>query len=737
MKDLNRREFISKAGALTSGLAFSSPLMTGGLKIKYTEALLTSAYVGSIAERLKHINTGHPSLHFNAAKLEQLRNQALVTHKVYAKRLYQWMEHNQSWMPPGVTGDQGDEVNLEESGAFLTNASMAFCLSGRGEYLEVAKTWALKMCDFPDEIISNYGVGIYAAGLARAFDWLYHDLQTKDRLTIKSSLVHIIRQMYENAQPGAEDPSWWVKSYIHHDFCIAMGGFGEASLAVLGEIDEANKYAAFARANFDIIHSLLGDDGAWHEGVADWCYTMAPMLWFYGAWESVTGENLHDQAWLRKTATYRLYHWLPDNHYINLNDSFRSGRYSTSGSASCHLLRRLASIFRDGYAQWLAERDEAFDLKPSPKGVYQAPYEGLSYDFEPQEYLYPDSQTVTWNMLWYDPSVKAIAPDLLPTTHHFRNLDIVIMRTGWTQKDAVVSFTCGPLAGHSLANRIEEGMQLSPGSFSHDHADYASFTLFANGQYFIIPPGYARRASRFQNVVNVNGSDYCGGPALRIKMLGFVKGKHYAYAVGDATEGFLSSLGVDHYRRHVLLFANKWLFIFDDLKLGEKGRQNRTFNRFNWTIHSDPAVHGFEIEKNRVIWKSKTGNHKPLSMSIIEPLEFGWEREMFQSRRGKPMMEALRLTKPEFYRQEKQLLSIFSWDDASEEPVGIINPAFVAVLLENDLAVVFAKKPGIPENLMVDDLSNRKLFLFNSNPGQPDIVIHYDNGNLQRADMGA
>jgi hypothetical protein len=112
-------------------------------------------------------------------------------------------------------------------------------------------------------------------------------------------------------------------------------------------------------------------------------------------------------------------------------------------------------------------------------------------------------------------------------------------------------------------------------------------------------------------------------------------------------------------------------------------------------------------------------------MSIIEPLEFGWEREMFQSRRGKPMLEALRLTKPEFYTHDKQLLSVFSWDDASEEPVGIINPAFVAVLLEKDLAVVFAKKPGIPK--LVNDLSNRKLFLFNSNPGQPDTVIHYEN----------
>src|SRR5690606_29404468 len=98
-----------------------------------------------------------------------------------------------------------------------------------------------------------------------------------------------------------------------------------------------------------------------------------------------------------------------------------------------------------GHAQWLAEKDEEFDYKPSPKGVYMAPYEGLSYRPEPQEYPYPDSQTATWNMLWYDPSVETKSPTDLLTAHHYDNLDIVIMRTGWSNADAVVSHACGPV----------------------------------------------------------------------------------------------------------------------------------------------------------------------------------------------------------------------------------------------------------------------------------------------------
>ena len=281
--------------------------------------------------------------------------------------------------------------------------------------------------------LRNYGIGIYAAGLARAYDWLYHKLTSKEKEIIKGSILDIVSRMYEGSLDGAVNPMWWAKAYLHHDHWISVGGYGEAALALIGEAEDAGKYAACAKADFDIILSWLADDGAWHEGVADWCYALAPMLWFYGAWESVVNENLLLVPWIRNTAIYRLYHRLPDNSYVYLNDSFRSGRYSTSGSASCHLLRRLASIFHDGHAQWLAEQDEVFDMKPSPKGVYRAPYEKLSFLGEPEEYPNPGSQCASWNMLWYDPSVKSVSPEQLPTARHFTNQGIVIMRTGWTK----------------------------------------------------------------------------------------------------------------------------------------------------------------------------------------------------------------------------------------------------------------------------------------------------------------
>jgi hypothetical protein len=721
MSIINRRRFIKKS-ATAAGISLAFGDLMANLDISSTIS----------QQSISGIKTRHPSLHFDAGKLKQLRKQALGTHEVYANRLYAWVDEKKSWTPPKITGIDGDEVPLEESGAFLTNAALAYSLSGKNEYLEISRKWALAMCEYPKDAIAirNYGIGIYAAGLARAYDWLYYKLTSKEKEILKDSILDIVSRIYKGTQDGAIVPMWWTKAYLHHDHWIAVGGFGEAALALIGEVEDAGKYAAYAKANFDIIWSWLADDGAWHEGAADWCYALAPTLWFYGAWESVVGENLQKVPWIKNTALYRLYHWLPDNSYIYLNDSFRSGRYSTSGGASCHLLRRLASIFRDGHAQWLADQDEVFDMKPSPKGVYQAPYEKLSFTGEPKEYPNPQSQCASWNMLWYDPSVEPIPPEQLPNAQHFTNQGIVIMRTGWNKDDAIVSLHCAPLSGHKCAERVRNGEKIVENFFSHAHVDYNAFTLFTRGQYFIIPAGYAKRSSGFQNVVCVNGNNFIGDPSLNIKMVGFRNEKDFSYAIGDATDGFSPQQGVQLYRRHILLFENKWLIVFDDLTLNELGTRFRGYNHFSWTVHSHPKTHNFTISGNSVVWKSNNENKPTLTLYLSEPQEFAWERKLLQSTKGLVMMEALRLSKPEWNSNKMQVMSVWKWDDLPEAPRLYKHQDFIAVLLGKDKGIGFLQKPGIPSGLSGNELKGCELILFGSEPDKPDSFIRVKDGKI-------
>jgi hypothetical protein len=645
--------------------------------------------------------------------LEALRKNKEERHLRYVNFLYSWVEENKSWTPPFITGKDGDEVQLEECAAFLTNASLAYCLSGKKEYLDLARQWALKMCEIPKGAVTNYAMGIYMAGLGRSYDWLYYDLKPQERETIKSTIADFVTRMYEGTLPGAKVPMWWTDSPIHHDHWIAVGGLGEASLSIIGEVPDTAKYVTYVKENLHLGLSLLGEDGAWYEGVADWCYTMAPLIWFYGAWESATKERLYDHPWIKNTSTYRLYHRLTDRDYVYLNDSFRSGRYSTSGGASCHLLRRLASLFKDGHAQWLADQDERFDLLPSPKGVNQAPYENLSFGGNPKEYPHPTSQIASWNILWYDPSVKAITPEDLPKSHYFNNMELVIMRSGWSEQDAVASLACAPLAGQKAAEAARKGQRLS--NIGHAHCNPSTFTIFAKGQYFIIPSGYARRSSNFQNVISFNGADFIADATLPVKMAGFRQTSDYSYAVADATAAFQQNLGVESYRRHMLLFKDKWLFIFDDIKVGKAGMRTSGVNRFSWTAHNEPATHKFSIEGNKVIWQALEGQKTPLSMFLLEPQQYAFERELFQSAAGKPMMEALRITKPEWYTGKMQLLTAWAWEDGAAAPEVVKEKDYIAVLVDNEKAVGFSLTQ-VPPSEKSSKLGERELLLFGANP---------------------
>jgi len=685
------------------------------------------------AKGLSNIPAQHPSLHFNSEALEQLRRKAEGTHSSYAKMLFEWVDQNKTWSPLDMPYPSAGEVALEQSAAFVTNVALAFVLSQQDEYLQLCRRWVAEMLEYPKNGVRNYGFGIYAAGLARVYDWLYHHLTDQERQKIRTNVVDVVTQLHKGSIPGAGGEFWWASAHMHHDHWIPVGGYGEAALALLGEVKEASTWATAAKTDFDFALSWLGDDGAWHEGAADWCYAVAPLLWFYSAWQSVIGENLHDVPWIRNTAKYRLYHWLPDDSYIYLNDSFRSGRYNTSGSASCHLLRRLASLFQDGYAQWLADRDEAFDMRPGPKGVYQAPYEKLSYTGEPKDYPYTQSQCVAWNVLWYDPKVVPIPPENLPRAEHFENQGVVIMRTGWKKDAAVISLSCAPLAGQKCAERIRKGEQISSRNYGHAHADYNAFTLFACGQYFIIPPGYARRSSAFQNVVTVNGADFVVDPSIKVQIVALRKDARFSYAVGDATEAFLPHLAVQRYRRHILLLERGWMVLFDDLQLSDIASRRRNYNNFVWMVYSDPSTHQLAIKENKAIWTARSDDKSTLSMQLLEPQDLAWERATLQSTGGINMLEALRLKRPEWYSNQMRVLSIWSWQDDLDAPTLLRHSDFIAVLWRkpDDVpAVGFAVSTKALSSLSHPELRGRELLLFGHDPARPDSFVSVKNGKV-------
>ncbi len=715
----SRRRFLKRTSA--AGLAGASVTVDWALPA-------TAALPGpnrDLLSRLRSIPAEHPRLHITNESLETLREQADTTHSRYRALLLDWTDRhrNDNIRPGGPTVGE----SLERAGSYVTSAALAALIGGRERDLELAREWTLAICTYPDGDLREYNLGVYAAGLARSYDWLYDEWTDDEKQQIREHLTMLIRQVYLGSFRGkAGVTRWWAPRYLHHDFWIAVGGYGEAALALLGEVEDAPIWAERAKRLFDKVFTLLGDDGSWHEGVADWCYAAAPLLWFFGAWETAVGDDLHeDNAWIENTADYRLYHWLPDDTYVHLDDSFRSGRYGPSGTASAHLLRRLASLYDDGHAQWLAEHDEPLDLMEHPPGVYQAPYESSSYSHDRRRNIWSPALALPWSLLWYDPSVESSSPEDLLLQKHFPNKDIAIFRTGWDDDEAVISLACGPLGGHKMAELQRAGEKFHIGNVSHGHTNYNSITLFADGEFFIVPPGYARRSSYFQNSIAVDGANFRYDIGSTVHIDTVTLEGDVMYARGDATDGFMEELNVQRFHRHLILVDGA-LVVIDDIR--RPGGPHRMYNLLQWTLHHDPREHEVAIDGSSAVWTPRDVSDVRLRLDLLAPREFAWETNTMQDQDGIEMLESVRLIQPEWYDNTLHVTGVLSWASHDVDPRPVETGDLAGVWWAGSStrpAVLIALEETSPEEARASAGSavEGPAYVFSTNPAAPGEAV--------------
>jgi hypothetical protein len=83
------------------------------------------------------------------------------------------------------------------------------------------------------------------------------------------------------------------------------------------------------------------------------------------------------------------------------------------------------------------------------------------------------------NLACFDPRVKAVSAETLPTLHHFNNLDLVVARSSWSGTESVLAVKCGPPEGHKNVN---ESIANSGG---HAHADAGHFLFVSHGAFLV------------------------------------------------------------------------------------------------------------------------------------------------------------------------------------------------------------------------------------------------------------
>jgi len=328
--------------------------------------------------------------------------------------------------------------------------------------------------------------------------------------------------------------------------------------------------------------SVLGSDGASHEGVGYWEYGVEYLLKFMDLARSRLDVDFYQGAWWRQTASYAQYlslprhAWTRANCIVDLADCPRSHWYGPD-----YLLRGLAREFRDGHAQWLAQQID--DANVASSG---APW---------------------LNLLWFDPSLPAQPPTDLPTLRHFDDMGIVSVRSDWSGDESLVVFKCGPYIGHHAVQEFG----YDPGG-GHVHPDANHFVVFGAGEWLLRDDGYRGKWTSHHNTLLIEGQGqlgegqmwFDGTQALRLKsrprILRAESTPECDCLVGDATEAYPAALGLRRYVRHLLYLKPDVLIVCDDITLDQPRQLELRFHTESRVSVRDGQAFLFQTKRSRL-----------------------------------------------------------------------------------------------------------------------------------------
>lgn len=434
----------------------------------------------------------HPRVFVTKEGLEALRTRARTTHRDEWQRVLSGLAARKG-APPPAPGPQ--ERRSQNVVAFaIAESALAAAVERRPEYVAAAKQWTLAAIDYEPwgytynkpNVDLAAGHLLYAIGWA--YDLLHDDFTVEERAGVRASLTRHAGLVYDYFAPG---PGKRLHFTQNHDF-IPTAGLAVAALALMGEADDAPRWAALARAHHHRAGTLLSPDGYYYEGFEYWIFSTPWLVHFLDAWEHATGESLWDRGPFRHWTLYLAHALLPDGQAVVDFGDIWEGALTRAGEgadyprvypggtlqSNFNVMYRVASRFQDPAAQAVAERYASFR------------HSNL------EEY---------WTLLWRDPGLAPSPMDALPLAHHFVDSGVVYARTSWGAEATAFAFKAGPPEGHRVASLLAQAPEwrLSSG---HAHPDAGSFVVWARGRYLVGDTGYAGLPSaRDHNTLTFGG----------------------------------------------------------------------------------------------------------------------------------------------------------------------------------------------------------------------------------------
>ena len=336
----------------------------------------------------------------------------------------------------------------------------------------------------------------------RAYDWTFDLFDAAERNRVEGVmkvraeqfLLRLTRMPFES-RPYSSHPARDV------------GFLGEAALCFIHEWPEARGWLEYVmKIYWSVFPAWAQEDGGWQEGPGYWGAYMRFALHFAAALQQATGEQITRKPFFHNTPYYKLYTNPP---YARLSP-FGDGQHGSASRGSGHLMYAFSTLNRDPYIRWYADAQ-----KSGPGGW-------------------------TLGLALADDTLKAKPPSDLPQARVFPGAGLVAMHANLAdpKRNAYLVMRSSPF-----------------GSVSHGHADQNAFAIEAYGEALAIATGYYpwyssphhhnwTRSTKAKNAVTYDGGT---GQTIRSwsatgRIVEFVHGQHYDYALGNATRAYSGRL---------------------------------------------------------------------------------------------------------------------------------------------------------------------------------------------------
>jgi hypothetical protein len=333
--------------------------------------------------------------------------------------------------------------------------AFVYLITQEPKYKEAARKWILHLASWDPDGPTNFKLNCEAGKpmlyrLPRAYDWGWDSLSEQDREKVQQVMVRRVRDAWNSGEID-QGTGHLNRPYNSHGNRI-WHKVGEAGIAFLREVPEANRWLDYAVNKFYSSYPVWSDDdGGWHEGVSYWAGYMGKAVWWLQVAQSSLQIDGLKKPFFSHVGDYPLYIAPPNSPNAGFGDlSFRP-LSPTSVTFMEYFVRMQGSQpggTQAGYWRWWMDQ-----LKTKPESgilgfLYAANLPGL-------------------------PPAKA--PTDLPPSKVFQGIGVASLHTTLLDSRDDVHFL----------------LKSSPfGSQSHGHNPQNTFLLNAYGEALLTACGY-------------------------------------------------------------------------------------------------------------------------------------------------------------------------------------------------------------------------------------------------------